>query len=116
MQYKNIKDELENVIKSAEGHFLSAYQICQKLENNYPNLWSSLVYAYPSLDPNTPMGEGTGLQYSPASFVANALKYFTANSAISGLRQETLKCEGVNFDGVAPGFTGNIVGIWAIKI
>ncbi|MEM6232510.1 MULTISPECIES: hypothetical protein [Shewanella] len=116
MQYKNIKDELEDVIKSAEGHFLSAYQICQKLEDKYPSLWSSLVYDYPSVDPNTPMGEGTGLQYSPASFVANALKYFTTNGTISGLRQEIFECEGVNFDGVAPGFTGNIVRIWAIRI
>jgi len=114
MQYHEILDELTAIIQEAEGRFLTAYQICQKIELNYPNLWESLVNEYPSSAPETPMGEGTGRHYSPASFVANALSHFNSNSTIRGLKQELLECEGVSFNGVEPGFTGNVVGIWAI--
>lgn len=115
MKYEEIKDELIEVIKSAQGDFLTAYQICQKLESIAPELWQSLLEAYPSATPETPMGEGTGHKYSPASFIANALKHFTLKGSIAGLKQEQLECEGVTFNGVEPGFTGNVVGIWSIK-
>lgn len=115
LKFEDIKDELIEVIKSAKGDFLTAYQICQKLESIDPMLWQSIVETYPSATPETLMGEGTGHKYSPASFVGNALKHFTSNGSIVGLQQELLECEGVTFNGVEPGFTGNRVGIWSIK-
>jgi hypothetical protein len=115
MHFEKIRNEVIQIIQSVQGRFLSSYQICQKLQVSYPQLWQSLVEEYPSTDPATPMGEGTGQQYSPASFVANALKHFNTNQTIPGLRQELFECEGVSFSGIAPGFTGNTVGIWAIN-
>jgi len=114
MHFEEIKNEVIQIIGSADGHFLTAYQICQRLQVTSVPLWEALVAEYPSANPATPMGEGTGRQYSPASFVANALKHFIATRSVPRLRQEILECEGVSFSGVDPGFTGNVVGIWAI--
>lgn len=113
MHFGDIKEELIAILNAAQGRFLTAYQICQKLEINSAQVWQSLITAYPSENATTPMGEGTGRQYSPASFVANALKHFVAQGEVEGLRQEILECEGVSFNGIDPGFTGNVVGIWA---
>lgn len=63
----------------------------------------------------TPMGEGTGRQYSPATFVASALSYFVQADEVAGLTKEVFECDGVSFGDIAPGFTGNVVVIWAIK-
>lgn len=115
MQFTNIKNELVSVLESAQGRFLTAYQICQRLEVCAKPTWQALVEEYPSADPATPMGEGTGRQYSPASFVANALKHFVDTGAVPKLKQELFECEGVSFTGIDPGFTGNVVGIWAIN-
>lgn len=115
MHFDDVKDEVVRILQAAQGRFLSAYQICQRLQVAAPKLWARLVSEYPSVNADTPMGEGTGSQYSPATFVANALKYFVEKRMVAGLRQEEFECAGVSFDGTAPGFTGNVVGIWAIR-
>lgn len=116
MRFDEIQDEVLNVLQLAQGRFLTAYQICQRLQKARSPLWKTLVQEYPSQDASTPMGEGTGRHYSPASFVANALKYFVDNNMVDGLMQETFECDGVSFHEIEPGFTGNIVGIWAFQI
>ncbi|WP_027150376.1 hypothetical protein [Methylobacter tundripaludum] len=115
MHFADIKTEVVAILESAQGRFLTAYQICQRLEMSAESTWQALVAEYPSVNAATPMGEGTGRQYSPASFVANALKHFVETSAVRNLRQELFECEGVSFNGIDPGFTGNVVGIWAIN-
>lgn len=115
MHFEDIRNEVVQIIQSAQERFLTAYQICQRLQITAEPLWEALVAEYPSTNAATPMGEGTGRQYSPASFVANALKHFIETRAVPNLRQELFECEGVSFNGIDPGFTGNIVGIWAIK-
>ena len=57
------------------------------------------------------MGEETGNYYSPATFVAKAIKHHSNENKC--IIQEWFSCEGVSFSGVAPGFTGNFVSIWA---
>lgn len=115
MKFEDIRNEVIQIIRSTEGRFLTAYQICQKLQTTASPIWENLVGEYPSENAAKPMGEGTGHQYSPASFVANALKHFVETRAVPNLRQEFFECEGVSFKGIDPGFTGNVVGIWAIK-
>lgn len=113
MRFEEIKTEVLEIVRSQHGRFITAYQICQHLEQSYWPLWDRLTAAYPSASPNITMGEGTGHQYSPASFVANALKHYAEQE--QELVQSEFACDGVSFNGIAPGFTGNIVGIWAIR-
>jgi hypothetical protein len=114
MRFDDVKDEVVQILQAAQGRFLTSYQICQRLEVAAPALWARLVKEYPSVHVGTPMGKRTGKQYSPASFVANALKEFVAKNEVAGLRQEEFDCEGVSFSDIDPGFTGNVVAIWAI--
>ena len=59
------------------------------------------------------MGDGTGRYYSPATFVSQALKHQSTNN--QHIVQEVLSCEGVSFGDIAPGFTGNMTSIWALR-
>ena len=77
-------------------------------------MWQRLTTAYPSIDPNVAMGEGTGRYYSPASFVSHALKH--QSSVNPDIVQEVLSCEGVSFGNIAPGFTGHMTSIWALRV
>lgn len=115
MQFESIKDDVVRIIQSAQGRFLTSYQICQMLEERASQRWRELTEEYPSANPATPMGEGTGRHYSPASFVSNALKHFVLTNAVPGLRQELLDSTGASFRGIDPGFTGPELGIWAIS-
>lgn len=111
MKYIEIQEIAFEIVREAEGYFLSSYQICQKIEERNPELWERIRIEYPSENQNIDMGAGTGKHYSPASFVANALKYFSERN--DELKQEYFSCEGVSFEKTIPGFTGNILGIWA---
>jgi hypothetical protein len=114
MQFDEIRNEVIAILRDSSPLFLSAYQICHRIEGGYPALWQRLIREYPSTNPATPMGEGTGQYYSPASFVGNALKHYFNKVAIQGLRQEYFDCKGVLFSGVEAGFTGKEIGIWAL--
>jgi len=115
MNFDDVKDAVVTILQAAEGRFLTAYQICDRIEESVPQLWEQLKNEYPSVHAHTPMGEGTGKKYSPATFVASALNYFGEKKKVADLKQEKFECKGVSFDGIAPGFTGNVVGIWAIQ-
>jgi hypothetical protein len=115
MQFSEIKNEAVQILTDANGRFMSAYQICQHLKKDYRAVWNDLAATYPSNDADRPMGEGAGMKYSPATFVAKALGHFVKNGSVQGLHQEYFSCEGVEFSGISPGYTGNVIGIWAIK-
>jgi len=111
MKYTEVQDIALEIVREAEGYFISSYQVCKKIETRNPTLWEAICNEYPSVTDTIEMGAGTGRHYSPASYVANALKHFSEN--MNELRQEYLSCEGVSFEKTIPGFTGNILGIWA---
>jgi hypothetical protein len=115
MRFDEIRTEVLEIVRAQGGRFITAYQICQHLQQSdaYRPLWNQLIAAYPSTNPNIAMGEGTGYQYSPASFVANALKHYAEQDDL--LAQAEFVCDGVSFSGIAPGYTGNVVGIWAAR-
>jgi hypothetical protein len=77
-------------------------------------VWTQLRNAYPSPEGNPDMGAGASTQYSPATFVAQALENFRVKG--ENLQKEYFTCENVVFNGIRPGFTGNMVSIWAIPI
>lgn len=113
MKYCEIKDIVIGLVKEANSFYISSYQICQQIEEKYPDLWEKLCTEYPSQEEGVEMGAGTGNRYSPASFVANTLKHYSKE--VNELSQEYFSCEGVTFEKTIPGFTGNVLGIWAWK-
>ena len=113
MHYSDIRNELIEIVESQEGKFISAYQICNILEESYPVVWEQLRSEYPSPEGRPDMGAGASTQYSPATFVAQALENFRIKGA--NLRKEYFTCENIEFNGIKPGFTGNVVSIWAIR-
>lgn len=48
MKLTAFQNEILNVVQNAGGYFLSAYQICNALEEQYPAVWAQLVAEYPS--------------------------------------------------------------------
>jgi hypothetical protein len=113
MKYSDIKKELLEIVGNQKGKFISAYQICNILEETHPQIWVTLRDAYPSPEGHPTMGAGANKQYSPATFVAQALENFRVKDP--SIRKEYFTCENIEFNGTKPGFTGNIVSIWAIQ-
>ncbi|MEY8241741.1 MAG: hypothetical protein RPT25_15455 [Cycloclasticus sp.] len=113
MRFLEIQDIAFEIVREENRYFISSYQICQKIEERNPELWERICNEYPSENENIEMGAGTGRHYSPASFIANALRYFYESGSYPALRQEYFSCERVFFEETIPGFTGNILGIWA---
>jgi len=111
MKLSVFQSEILTIVQSASGYFLSAYQICNALEERYPAIWAQLTAEYPSHGNSPQMGAGANKPYSPATYVAQALEYFRENGTT--VRKEYLSCENVEFNGTKPGFTGNVVSIWA---
>lgn len=111
MKFTDIQAELQRIIQNQNGNFISAYQVCNQMETLFPQQWARLRDAYPSQEGYPEMGAGANKPYSPATFVAQALEHFRKNGA--PLRKEYFICENVNFNGIKPGFTGNLVSIWA---
>lgn len=113
MKYSEIKDIVLGIVQEADGLFICSYQICKKVEESYPDVWEKLCVEYPSISEEVEIGAGTGHSYSPASFIANTLKYYSPH--IAQLEQEYFSCEGVSIEGVSPNITSQHLGIWAWK-
>ena len=111
MQLTAFQTEILSIVQSENGYFLSAYQICNALEEQFPQIWAQLIAAYPSQGNAPQMGAGANKPYSPATYVALALEHFRQNG--SPIRKEYFSCKNVEFNGITPGFTGNVISIWA---
>ncbi len=113
MEYKEVINEVIEILEECEGDFITAYQICNKIELTYPYLWRRITTDYSSINPNIAMGEGTGNSYSPATFISNALQNYSKDNP--HIVKDVLSCEGVLFGDVVPGFTGKRITIWALR-
>lgn len=111
MKFIDAKNELIQILQDADTRFISAYQICLTIEAKHPNLWDIIQSEYGTATGNPTMGSGAGQHYSPASFVSHALEYFSKMQ--KEIKKEYFICEGVTFSNIEPGYTGNIVAIWA---
>ena len=111
MKFVDAREELLEVIKNANTRFLSSYQICWEIEKSFPALWQSIHSEYGTAIGCPEMGAGAGQNYSPASFVSQALEYFSKTE--KGICKQYLSCEVISFGDIEPGYTGNVVAIWA---
>ena len=112
MKFNEIQDEVYRILQEADGRFRTAYQICTKIMDLYPPLWRRLREEYPSLLGQPPMGEGAGIYYSPASFVAHALNYFFDRDT-NNIMKSWFDSKNITFEGTEPGFKGGWISIWA---
>lgn len=111
MKFIDAKKELIQILQDADTRFISAYQICIAVETKFPNLWNVIQSEYGTATGNPTMGAGAGQYYSPASFVSQALEHFS--KTLKEIKKEYFTCEGVTFNNIEPGYTGNVVAIWA---
>lgn len=111
MKFIESNSELLQLIQDADTHFLSSYQICMKIESQHPMLWEKIQTAYGTAQGNPTMGSGAGQHYSPASYISQALEYFS--KSYTQIKKEYFSCEDVAFSNIEPGYTGNVVAIWA---
>jgi hypothetical protein len=113
MEFLEIKDVVIEIIQQENGNFVSVYQICIKMEKLHPKLWQQICIQYKSKDKKIKMGKGTGKNYSPASFVGNALSNFKDEDV--RIRQEYFSCKNVHFGDIKTNHGENSIGIWAWK-
>jgi len=112
MEFNEVRDEVYQVLQEAGGRFRTAYQVCTKIEEFNPNLWRRLLEEYPSASGRPPMGEGVGIYYSPASFIAHALDYFYERDH-DNIMKAWFDSKNITFDETEPGFKGGWISIWA---
>lgn len=112
MHFREIENELLHVLRQHSGRFLTAYQICNKLKS--APVWERIEAEYSDPDQATKMGQGTGHPYSPASFVANALKFLSDQEG-SDIVQNELVCTGLTIEEVSPSPSADFLGIWAVR-
>lgn len=76
-QLNAYQNELEAVLQSVHGRYITAYQAFRILEDKYPQVAQALVAAYPMQQGNPPMGRGAGGNYSPASYISHAYEHLS---------------------------------------
>lgn len=112
MHFREIENELLRVLRRHSGRFLTAYQICSKLKSD--PVWKRIEAEYADPDQATKMGQGTGHPYSPASFVANALKFLSDQEG-SDIVQKELVRTGLTIKEVSPSPSADFLGMWAAR-
>lgn len=109
MKFNEIQDQLLDVLRQGNGMFRTAYQIYASL----PQVTKDrLTHEYPVVSGRPLMGEGAGIYYSPASFIAHALEYFARSN--KRIIQGSIDSQNVRFEGYPPGFKGT-TSIWSWK-
>ena len=73
MEYQEVSEILVEILRDAGGSFLFPYQIFNEIESRDENLARRLEAEYSTTPGRPSMGEGSGIYYSPASFIAHAL-------------------------------------------
>lgn len=110
MEFKQIETVTIQILQDAEGSFLFPYQIFNRIKQENAVLGEQIETAYPS-EPDRPiMGEGAGIYYSPASFVAHALNKFKDNHP--EIQKERFDANDIEIEGIIPGNKEG-TSIWA---
>ena len=113
MQYHEIENVALDVLRDAGGSYLFPYQVFKRLKERDPSLGQRIEAQYPVQPGNPTMGEGAGIRYSCATFVAKALSHFRNNPARSQhLDLKWFDTGGVEIDGIIPG-NKEATSIWA---
>ena len=76
MEFKQIETVVIQILQDAQGSFLFPYQIFNRIKQENTALGEQIENAYPTEADKPIMGEGAGIYFSVASFVAHALNKF----------------------------------------
>lgn len=112
MNFEEIKTEVIKILKESEGDYLFPYQIFKKIENRNLELSKKLRDEYPVELGNPIMGEGAGIKYSVATFIAKAMSKFKETEP--RIVNAWFDPSDINIDGIVPG-NKETVSIWAWK-
>ncbi len=115
MEFKQIETVAVQVLQDAQGAFLFPYQIFNRIKKENAVLGEQIEKAYPT-DPDKPiMGEGAGIYYSAASFVAHALNKFK-DTYPGKIKKEWFDANDIEVEGIIPGNKeGTSIWAWAKK-
>ena len=109
MEFSDLKDEIETILINNRGTYVLAYQIYKELEKINKMKWDKLNQTY-----TNNVGVGAGSNYTPATFIARALGYFTDNKNIKGLEQGDLCVKGITIKEIQPSPSQVTLGVWRI--
>jgi len=112
MQFNQIETITIKILQDADEKFLFPYQIFNRIKQRNPSLGGQIEAAYPTKSGNPIMGEGAGIYYSAASFVAHALNNFKNSHA--EIQKEWFDSNDIEIEGIVPG-NKEATSIWAWK-
>jgi len=117
MHFHEVETAVMDILRNADGKYLFPYQIFTRLKNIDPVLGKRIENEYPVQTGNPPMGEGAGIYYSPASFIAHALNHFLGSSNYSLLDKRWFDSNGLEIEGIIPGNKeGTSIWTWNPRI
>jgi hypothetical protein len=112
VEFKQIETVAIKILKGAKGKFLFPYQIFNRIKKLDPPLGKQIAAAYPSKSGKPIMGKGAGKYYSPATFVAKALRKLQDDHA--EITYEWFDANDIKIEGIVPG-NRVATSIWAWK-
>ncbi len=112
MQFREIETIAIDILRDANGKYLLPYQIFNRLKERDPALGQRIELEYPVRPGNPTMGEGAGIYYSPASFVAQALNHFHTTGSYTALSKAWFDTIDIKIEGIIPGNKEG-TSIWA---
>jgi len=110
MKFSEVETIVLEILKNANGKYLLPYQVFMRLKDKNPSLAHRIEEEYPVQEGNPSMGEGAGIHYSPASFIAHALSHF--KNKLGGLDQQWFDSSDIEVEGIIPGNKEG-TSIWA---
>jgi hypothetical protein len=112
MEFEQIERITVQILQDTQGSFLFPYQIFNRIKQKNVALGEQIKDAYPTESNKPIMGEGAGVYFSAASFVAHALKKF--KESYPKIQKEWLDTNGIEIEGIIPGNKEG-TSIWAWK-
>lgn len=112
MHFRDVEDLVIDILRNAGGKYLLPYQIFTRLKDRDTVLGQRVEDEYPVQTGNPTMGEGAGIYYSPASFIAHALDHFQRSSNYPQIDKRWFDSIDIQVEGIIPGNKEG-TSIWA---
>lgn len=112
MHFNEVEVFVIDILQNASGKYLLPYQIFTRLKDRDPVLGQRIENEYPVQTGNPTMGEGAGIYYSPASFIAHALDHFRGSSNYPQIDKRWFDSIDIKVEGIIPGNKEG-TSIWA---
>ena len=111
MHFIDIEGPVIEILQEANGKYMLPYQIFIRLKDLDPALGEKIERTYPASPGKKSMGKGAGTYYSPASFVAHALDYFSKTNKPE-IDKQWFDSSDIEVEGIIPG-NKEETSIWA---